>query len=332
MYIILSIDGGGVRGLVPLRILSTLEGLISQRAGKQVKIGECFDLIAGTSVGGILASFFLVSYFTKPGLQYSAAEVSTIFKRHLPDIFVKTWSGMIWDGPKYSGTGMANLAKSMVGDLKFARLAKPCLIPAYDLLSGRAVFFRHDEHGDFPLATVITGATAAPTYFPPVSVKGIPASTGEEVEYCLTDGGIYVNNPARCAILEAQRITGRSTINDILIISISCGSSRDTYTAKEATAWGKLGWILPVINIGIDMGANLTHCQLREEFAMAGNSHLYHRFDPPLPTASSALDDISVKNIQALESDTNAYLITPEIAKELADIADLIVRMKNSFG
>ncbi|MFN2167740.1 MAG: patatin-like phospholipase family protein, partial [Anaerolineae bacterium] len=174
---ILSIDGGGIRGVIPGQILVVLEDKLKALGGNpDAKISDYFDLIAGTSTGGILACLYLVPQEDNPDRPlYNAQEVVDFYLDRGGQVFhtplrrrIMTVAGLMDE--KYPTGPMESLLAEYFGDLRLSQLIKPCLIPSYDIDARKARFFnqysaRQGDERDYLVREVIRATTAAPSYF-----------------------------------------------------------------------------------------------------------------------------------------------------------------------
>ncbi|MSP13395.1 MAG: hypothetical protein EXR62_10635, partial [Chloroflexi bacterium] len=184
---ILSIDGGGIRGLIPAQILTVLEDKLKRAShDPTTRIADWFDLIAGTSTGGILTCIYLCPQPDDPHRpRYAASEAVELYKQNGAQIFdVSVWHKLRSAGgtldENYSATGLETLLKDKLHDLKLSDLIKPCLITAYDIENRAAYFFTQHDARKYPrrnflLRDVARATSAAPT-FSLVSANRLPAS------------------------------------------------------------------------------------------------------------------------------------------------------------
>jgi len=329
MYRILSIEGGGVRGIIPATILNILEQEIQKVSNNpKLVIGDVFDMVTGTSCGAILTCLYTIGKTDcndKIVPKYSANEVLNIFKKNIPSIFVRTILGRIWEGPEYTSDGIDKIANEIAGETKIKDLTKPIFVPVYDMNTGTPFYFSSFENNEYKVKDLIRAATAAPTFFAPVSL--VTATNETQV---LIDGGVFMNNPSHAALLAAldklKTLPPRRRPKKIILVSISCGENNDKYT--NVNRWGKLSWICPIINISIDMNAEIVDRQLLQLFDLCADKEDYFRFDPPLKEGNSSIDDINPKNLQGLETDTLNYLNTPEIKCRIETLAKILVTKK----
>jgi patatin-like phospholipase/acyl hydrolase len=198
MVSILSIDGGGIRGIIPSAFLVEFE----KRTGKP--ICNLFDLIAGTSTGGILAATLTVPDSSgKP--KYSAEEIRTAYFEHGGDIFhkslirsVTTLGGLV--RPIYSPRMLDMMLEQYFGSARLHTTLSEILVTAYDMTSSTPWFFKtsfaknHRAPADDPLLSqVVRATTAVPAYFPPLMMAG----------HCMVDGGVFAALAASSAACAA---------------------------------------------------------------------------------------------------------------------------------
>ena len=254
---ILSIDGGGIRGIIPGQVLVSLERKLQEHTkNPDAKIADFFDLIAGTSTGGILTCIYLCPDIkgnpSRP--RFSAQEAVDLYLLKGGKIFdtslwqkIRTGGGI--SDEKYDERELEETLKSYLDDLKLSQLLKPCLITAYDIEFRRAKFFtQHDakqkEMHDYLVKDVARATSAAPTYFEAerlLSVTGVP--------YPCIDGGVFANNPSLCAYAEVRKkFEGNPAAKDMAILSIGTGYVKKSYEYKDAKDWGTVEWIKPLID------------------------------------------------------------------------------------
>lgn len=308
---ILSIDGGGIRGILPGQILVVLEKKLQQKTGNaNVRLADYFDLLAGTSTGGILTCLYLCPDANNPGRpRFTAKEAvdlyllkgGDIFKSNLPHKILSA-GGMADE--KYSAKPMEECLQTYFGETRLSQLLKPCFITSYNIFQRTTNFFtQHDavtkEGYDFLLREVARATSAAPTYFEPALVHSISG-----VSYPLVDGGIFANNPAMCAYVEAQDLfygSEKNAIPEMFVLSIGTGSIKKQYEYKKAKNWGALGWVQPLIDMMMSGVSDTVDYQLKKLFEAQGKSHNYIRIMPEMGTATHEMDDASPENLIALK-------------------------------
>lgn len=287
---ILSIDGGGIRGIIPATILAHLE-----RAAGGFPIHRMFDLIAGTSTGAILAAGL-----TRPS-PLAAAALSDLYLSRGAEIFSRSKLSYIRSaisGPKYDAAPLERIMEGYFGPLSIAQCVTPLLVPCYDIERREAHFFKSWRASTTPsvnyaLKDVVRAAVAAPTYFAPALIH---SASGERL--AAVDGALFSNNPAMCAIAEARVLYPNA--NKFILVSLGVGEFRKPIAYEKARAWGLLAWAPPVIDCCMDGTADTVHYQVNECF---GANVQYHRFQINLnggdgPT--DCIDDASHTNVLKL--------------------------------
>jgi len=307
---ILSIDGGGIRGIIPAKILVKVEELLQEYSqNPRVKISSFFDLIAGTSTGSILGALYLCpKYSGSKEAKYSAKEILDLYLNYGSNIFERSWKTKLIDyfglgNPLYKEEYLEKMLKDYFDDLKLADLLKPCLFPAYDIEHGKAIFFNQmnaykDVSQNFLVREVVRASTAAPTYFPVAKLS----NQSKESAYSLIDGGIFANNPSLCAYIEACKFPCQPTANEIMILSLGTGSKGNTYPYQVSKGWGKVGWVIPVIDIYNSSASQTVDHQLNIIYRCHHVKDQYFRIEPDLKQydVNPAMDCVSEENIKAL--------------------------------
>ncbi len=331
LYRILTIDGGGVKGILSGQILVALEAklnnLYEKKFGapraKPVRVAEYFDFVAGTSTGGILTCLLLHSNQPKPQgaldkqlciPDRTATDAVKLYVEHCQQIFTKSiWSKIPFlngiFGPKFKIGGYEKLLKTYFKSDKMSDLTRPCLIASYDIEVRRAVFFTQGDairsHDfDYPLTQVIRATSAAPTYFPPEKVKS-PNIKNQPI-YAI-DGGVFANNPSMCAFVEAIKMNvGKTNFDNFYIVSLGLATKQDSYDFKKAIGWGLIKWIQPIISIMMSGVSETVDYQLRKIYGAIGKPDYYTRIVPDLGEASTSIELTTHENIKAL---TDAGLV-----------------------
>ena len=308
---ILSIDGGGIRGIIPGQVLVSLEQKLQEISGNpDFRIADAFDLIAGTSTGGILTCLYLCPDKNTGKPKFSAPEAVDLYLQHGDNIFdvsifrrIESLDGVA--EAKYSADALEKALKDYLGDIKLGDLLKPCLITSYDITRRQAQFFNSADvktqgsGWDFYLRDVARATSAAPTYFEPANISSLDRQV-----YPLVDGGVFANNPTMCAWVEAYNAHPELKVSDLHILSIGTGEVDKSYHYSEAKNWGKIGWIGPVLDIMMSGVSETVDYQMRKLFKSAGYPDHYLRLQIDLQNFSdvdSSMDNASEKNMRALE-------------------------------
>lgn len=310
---ILSIDGGGIRGVIPARIVDHLE---RQLGGPLQKY---FDLFAGTSTGGLIA---LGLALPEPK---SGAELIKLYESDGPVIFSRSyWRAASSLGglnqPSYTADGLSATLNKQFGESRFGDLVKPTVITSYCTEHRRPVFFKSWKTGappvgdpaqnDHRIVEIARATSAAPTFFPPLELE----KDGEH--FSLIDGGVYANNPALCAYAEARRLFPRES--DFLVVSLGTGRYQRRYSYETVDEWGLVGWVRPVLSMMMGGQSDTVDYQLQQML----RSNRYFRFDIDLQRGNDDMDDASKENIKILKL-LGGEIITRD-ARKLEELLDLL--------
>eukprot|EP00250_Pteridium_aquilinum_P010983 c19764_g1_i3 orf=207-1295(-) len=293
---ILSIDGGGIRGVIPATILEFLEEELQILDGPNVRIADYFDVIAGTSTGGLLGGI-LSAPDDKGRPLFTAKDAMEFYTKQGPNIFAKRGIPFLTQllGPKYSPNFLEKALKENLKDLKMKDTLTELLVPTFDIKIMQPTIFstaeaKQDESKNAYVRDVLRGTSAAPTYFPPYLFH-TTTSTGEERAFNLVDGGVGMNNPA---------------YNNLLVLSLGTGKVVRSYNAVNAAKWGAISWILknghtPIMDIVSEASVDLVDYNLNMLFSFIQRPENYLRIQAFNISADAAsIDDISHANLKIL--------------------------------
>lgn len=339
---ILSLDGGGIRGIISCVVLKYIQEQLQKIDNPNAKIGDYFDLIAGSSTGGLLTAILLFPDNTK-NAKFSIEAALDLYAKKGDTIFnVSFWEEIINPfglfNEKISQRNLERQLHEVFGNLELRELIKPCLITSYDINQRKAKFFcSHEAESvleNFYVKDVCRATSAAPTYFEPAKIKSL-----YDQEFTLIDGGVYANNPALCAYAEARKIPFSKLlkdsnkidypdINDMVIVSIGTGEVLKPYTFEKFENAGKIKWISPLIDILLSANAETVNYHLSKMFESLGprNRKNYYRLMPQLHNSSPEMDDTSKKNIFELIQ-AGLYFVDQN-RKTLNEVAKKLVKYK----
>ncbi len=326
---ILCLDGGGIRGVMPARILQKVE----QQLGSPLK--DHFDLIAGTSTGSILAVGIglgkspeeLLNLYLEKGLQIFPYQ-SLFSPKRLPLIFQYGLSA-----PKFSDEGLMAVLQEQYGEKKFPEITPDpnklmdslkIIVPSYDTISRNPVIFKswcHDRwYAKVPLWEICLCSASAPTYFPAHRIEQ------DEQVYSLIDGGVCANNPVSCAVAEAIKLLRQSSnksvgdiIEQIKVISIGTGDPASPIPWEQVRGWGLIQWGLRIADVFMDAPPDV-HRYVAEQIIGGtenDNQPRYIRLQLPLKDPLLAMDDARQTNLQALLKETDSYINKVEVKEKL---------------
>ena len=315
--IILSIDGGGVHGLLSATVLTHIEQvLLSQGELAQGGLARNFDLIVGTSSGALIALGLAAGN--------SAQTMVGVYQSQAKDIFSGSWLGK-WINPfignkgaTYKPDGLEWVLQGMLTDRTFGQLGcsaedgqrikgdPPFLkCTAFDAKQATPRFFKSwkPAHQNLLAWQVARASSAAPTYFPPMTMTiNTNDPSDPSPPATLIDGGLFANNPAMSAWAEAQKLWPD---DDIFILSIGSGERQEKYDANDKPFWNKLNLIKPTFNAMFDGQSDAVDYQLSKLY---GDSNKYLRLQTDLQHADDALDNATTDNLNALDQDAQRLI------------------------
>ncbi|HLI12599.1 MAG TPA: patatin-like phospholipase family protein [Alphaproteobacteria bacterium] len=296
---ILSIDGGGIRGLIPAMVLADIE----RRTGRP--ISELFDLIAGTSSGGLIALAL-----ASPGIggksRCAAYDLVRLYETEGSRVFSRTmWHairavGNLVEG-KYPTTGIEGVLEQYFGELKLSDALVDVMIAAYEIERRRPYFFkswhaRERDAQDFLSRDVLRAATAAPTFFEPARIHALDGRG----DYALIDGAVYLFNPALSAFAEARVLYPEA--DEFLMVSLGTGQMTRRFEYLDVKDWGAARWAQPVFDIGCDGQQEVVDYQLRQLLPPDPKGRTrYYRFQTRLELGNDDMDDASQSNMRILK-------------------------------
>jgi len=303
---ILSLDGGGIKGAFTAAALSELESMTKKSVHKY------FDLITGTSTGGIIAIAL--------GLGVPASDILKFYVEKGPEIFpaigVKKKSQHLlrWlSRAKYHQEPLLNAINSVTGNRRLGDSKVRLVIPSFNAVNGDVCLFKTSHHErlrrDYlrPAVEVALATSAAPTYF--------PAFIGDDGLACI-DGGIYANCPAAFGIIEAISVLGQD-LKDVEVLSI--GTTDEPYHVPEARR--RKGGLLRWGHFSKDLIGLLMQAQMRASIAQAKvmlnydkEPDRFYRVDEVTSPRRFAMDDASlISELRALGA---------EVARHKASVID----------
>jgi predicted acylesterase/phospholipase RssA len=320
---VLAIDGGGIRGIIPATVLADLERRIAPRA-----VADAFDLIVGTSTGGILALGLTAPDGGRP--RHAAArllalyqeEAGTIFPGGGPPtltqrVFGTRDPGVWFEDPvarlvqqsgerkaqssksRYPLAGLERVLTEYLGDAPLADAVTDVVVTSYDMANHEPVMFSSRERDGFvtdvSMLVAARATSAGPTYFDPQVV-----SDGER-ERVLVDGGVYVNNPSVVGYLlggQAADEAGRP----LVLVSLGTGTRppADPSAAAELKSGDSLMFARSLVEAVATGSGAMGHALLT---GIANRESLaYWRLQTTVGTCSFAMDDSTPENVECLSA------------------------------
>ena len=279
---ILSLDGGGAKGVFAAAILAFLEEDLND------SVVNHFDLIVGTSTGGLIALAL--------GAGLTPRQIVSFYHQEARNVFPgPQW----WRGvrrvlvAKYNGKGLESAVRRILGDVTLGESSIPLVIPAYNLAENNVYIFKTPHHETLkrdwkvPMWEVAMATSAAPTYFPAYKLRRAGVR--------LIDGGVWASNPAMVGVTEAVSLFGRR-LEDIRVLSLGTTSSARARSRQLDNAglirWARGPHIVDVLLAGQGAGA------FAQAQHLVGDENAL-RIDPPILDGDASMDGDNTETMLA---------------------------------
>nr|XP_027064854.1 patatin-like protein 2 [Coffea arabica] len=327
---ILSIDGGGIRGIIPGVILGFLESELQKLDGEDARLADYFDVISGTSTGGLVTAM-LAAPNDKNRPLFAAKEIKDFYLDNCPQIFPQETHLMLGQaeqlikavtGPKYDGKYLHNLLKQKLGETKLHQTLTNVVIPTFDIKLLQPTIFssyalKHHPSLDALLRDICIGTSAAPTYLPAHKFE-TEDSDGSVREFNLIDGGVAANNPALVAMNHVTKEVSQGNsdffsirsqeYNRYIVLSLGTGTAKEEgkYDAEQAAKWGILGWLTsggstPLVDVFSQASSDMVDFHLSTIFQTLQSEENYLRIQDDTLTGDLASVDVATEeNLQNL--------------------------------
>lgn len=275
---ILSISGGGIKGIIPATVLAEMEA----KTGK--RIVDMFDLIVGTSTGGIIAAAI--------GAGKPAAEIADMYQSKAGVIFGRTLAQKITSadgltGPKYQASGLHDTVNGFLGPASIKTSQVCIMATSADFYTLNLCIFKSwtGDFDQFSFSDIALATSAAPTYFPAYKTKG----------FQFIDGGMFANYPVLIGMEEGFK-AGYSAEN---IRMLSIGTGYLPQKGFDSTGWGDIQWIrhgggTPIIDTVFELTK-------QKDLYLAGQRLGKNFYHTDVELLNDSMDDVSTQNLNALK-------------------------------
>lgn len=312
-YKILSLDGGGIRGLATAMILREIEKNLpnpeNRDLAKENILRDHFDLIAGTSTGSILAAAIalgrpigdVVALYKERGERIFRPKAEKITDRIFRTFTQGLSAPLHWD--KGLGEELRRELSNKNGTpISLGRVSHNLLIQAYDATNQEPVVFKSHttdaSEKKLPLWEVVKSSCSAPGYFPGHSL----VRNGKKA--AMVDGGVFANNPTLCGIVEALVLANGISPGDIFCVSVGTGENQGkSVSPSDARKMGFAEWAFPLVGVFMGGASAHVHNLAKRLLPEAG----YCRFEFKTKEDLS-MDDASPTHLKRLVKITEDYL------------------------
>jgi patatin-like phospholipase/acyl hydrolase len=318
---ILSIDGGGIRGLIPAKVLAELEAEL-QKEEPDKKLYEHFDLVCGTSTGAILAIGISLGIPAKDLAKFYEDNAELIFPRFIFKFIPRKSRALL--NAIYSNKKLLKKLRQVFADANGGAdplmndLKTKVCIPAFNGNDGAINVFKTKHHPEYkrdyklPAYHVAMSSASAPVYFPPHSFS-FQNALGEGTNINMIDGGIFANNPALIGVFEATDKLD-IPIGDISILSLGTGQGKQIIK-RSWRPKNVFYWLFPtpkLVDLVLDTQAQITEQYLlflQRALGKTGNTFTHLRIQHDMKGDNIELNSSKKKHIDRMKS------IGEEIAK-----------------
>ncbi|GLT45059.1 hypothetical protein SLA2020_189210 [Shorea laevis] len=339
MVTVLSIDGGGIRGIIPATLLGCLESQLQELNGPN----------AETSTGGMLATVLTApNKDNRP--MYEAKEIIGFYLKHCPKIFPqkrgKYFMGSLASlmGPKYSGKYLRRMINQELRDITLSQTLTNVVVPAFDIRFFQPVIFstteaKADTLKNARLADVCISTSAAPTLLPAHYFE-TKDSSGKTRRFDLIDGGVAANNPTLLAMSHVSKETLKQRNSEVvkvgpqpmdsrkmLVLSLGTGTAKqeEKYKATTTSKWGILRWLYnagktPLLDVFAEASSDMVDFHVSTMFQSLDCEENYLRIqDDTLIADASTVDLATKENLQKLVEIGKVLLNKPASRVNLED-------------
>nr|Q3YJT0.1 RecName: Full=Patatin-2-Kuras 4; Flags: Precursor [Solanum tuberosum]AAZ75961.1 patatin precursor [Solanum tuberosum] len=315
MVTVLSIDGGGIKGIIPAIILEFLEGQLQEVDNNaDARLADYFDVIGGTSTGGLLTA--MITTPNENNRPFAAAkDIVPFYFEHGPHIF--NYSGSIL-GPMYDGKYLLQVLQEKLGETRVHQALTEVAISSFDIKTNKPVIFTKSNLAESPqldakMYDICYSTAAAPIYFPPHYFV-THTSNGDRYEFNLVDGGVAtVGDPALLSLSVATKLAQVDPkfasiksldYKQMLLLSLGTGTNSEfdkTYTAQETAKWGPLRWMLAIQQMTNAASSYMTDYYISTVFQARHSQNNYLRVqENALTGTTTEMDDASEANMELL--------------------------------
>ncbi|XP_055834378.1 patatin-like protein 1 isoform X2 [Solanum dulcamara] len=273
---VLSIDGGGIRGIIPATILSFLESQLQELDGKDARLADYFDIIAGTSTGGLVTAMLTTPDENNRPL-YAAKDITPFYLEHCPKIFPQKKCGLFAPignivqtliGPKYDGKYLHEVIKEKLKDTRLSNTITNVVIPTFDIKKLQPTIFS--------------------TY------EGLIAISEVSKEILKNNPDFYPIKP-----MDYRRF---------LVISLGTGAAKceQKYNSSMAAKWGIVEWLFhkgstPLVEVFTQSSADMVDYHNSVVFQALRSEDSYLRIQEDELSGTEASVDVATKeNLERL--------------------------------
>ncbi|WVZ16610.1 hypothetical protein V8G54_009592 [Vigna mungo] len=323
---VLSIDGGGIKGILPATVLDYLDKALKAK-DPNADLAHYFDVIGGSSTGGLITAMLATPSPHDPTrAAFTPAQIVDFYKQNGPHIFNTSRPG---NGPQFDGEFLHNITRELLKDTRLNQTLTNVVIPTFDMKTKLPVIFSNYKLENAPylnalLSDICISTSAAPTQLPPYYF------VNDGVEFNMIDGGVAAGNPTQATISEVLQ---HNEYPKFLVLSLGTGTEKikETFDAQTAANWSSLDWLGPMFGFFGRAPAAMTEYYLESLFVGSQPGDIYLRIEEyDLNPDFSNPVNVTQESMNGLE-ETGKQLLQENVVKLNLDTFDLEkLQQKNS--
>ncbi|CAJ1948033.1 unnamed protein product [Sphenostylis stenocarpa] len=315
---ILSIDGGGIKGIIPATVLNYLDKALKAK-DPDADLAHYFDVIGGTSTGGLITAMLAAPSTEDPNhAAFTPAQIVDFYINEGPSIFNTSNPGK---GPQFDGKFLHNITREKLKDTRLSQTLTNVVIPTFDLKRQKPVIFSSYKLESAPylnalLSDICISTSAAPTILPPYYF------VNNGVEFNMIDGAAAAGNPTQATVSEVLQ---HNKYPKILVLSLGTGTTaiEEIYDAQTAAHWNQLNWLGVISDLLARGSTAMIEFYLASLFSGFQPENTYLRIEEyNLDPAFSNLVDVTPENLKGL-NDTGINLLQENVVRMNLDTFDI---------
>ncbi|XP_047158188.1 patatin-17-like [Vigna umbellata] len=316
---VLSIDGGGIRGIIPATVLDYLDKALKAK-DPNADLANYFDVIGGTGTGGLITALLATPSLDDPTRPaFTPAQILDFYKENAPHVLNKSRPG---NGPIFDGEFLHNISREVFKDTRLNQTLTNVVIPTFDIKTQKPVIFSNYKLGRYPyfnalMSDISISASAAPTILPPYYFEndGVEFNliSGADLSmFSILDESLVNGNPTRATVSEALR---HNKYSRILVLSLGTGTkeTQPDLDVEMAATWSDWEWLIHGITFIDRATTSMTeyyHGSLFQQPAITYLRIQEYELDP----AHSSLVEVAKENMDGLEQ-TGKELLEEKVKK-----------------
>ncbi|XP_027906805.1 patatin-17-like [Vigna unguiculata] len=247
---ILSIDGGGIRGIIPATVLDYLDQALKAR-DPNADLAHFFDVIGGSGTGALITAMLATPSPHDPTrAAFTPAQIVEFYKQNGPHVFNSSRPG---NGPQFDGKFLHDITRELLKDTRLSQTLTNVVIPTFDIKTQKPVIFSNYKLEKYPyfnalMSDISISASAAPTLLPPYYFEndGVDFNLISGADLSMISNDLVNGNPTRATVSEVLR---HNKYSKIVVLSLGTGTpeTQQIFNVEMAATWNSQTWLIPLI-------------------------------------------------------------------------------------